>query len=113
VGPTSAKVNFIFIFRKHFGNERIVQIEAGNEFFLILNNEGTLYGWGQCRNLGKGVFKDGKDEEIENICNEIELLQNVAKLSAGRDHAIASTKCGKVLGWGNLEFLSNDKKEFS
>jgi hypothetical protein len=31
---------------------------------LILNNEGTLYGWGQCRNLGKGIFKDGKDEEI-------------------------------------------------
>jgi len=30
----------------------------------MLNNEGTLFGWGQCRNLGKGILKDGKDEEI-------------------------------------------------
>lgn len=79
----------------------------------MLNNEGTLYGWGQCRNLGKGVFKDGKDEEIENICIEIELLKDVSQVSAGRNHAIVSTKEGKVLAWGNMEYLCNKKKDFS
>ena len=40
-------------------------------------------------------------------------MQNIAKVSAGRNHAIVSTKDGKVLAWGNLEFLSNEKKDFS
>ena len=113
MGSNRSKVIKFPIFRKHFANERIIQIEAGNEYFLMLNNEGTLYGWGQCRNLGKGVFKDGNDEEIENICNEIELLQNVTKVSACRNHAIVATKDGKVFGWGNLEYLSKEKKDFS
>jgi hypothetical protein len=58
----------------------------------MLNNKGTLYGWGQCRNLGKGILKDGKDEEIESICNDIELMNDVQDVSAGRDHAIVLTK---------------------
>lgn len=61
-----------------------------------------MYGWGLCRNLGKGILKDGNDEEIENICKEIEIMENVYKVSAGRDHTLAITTEGKVYGWGNL-----------
>lgn len=72
-----------------------------------------MYGWGECRNLGKGVLKDGKDEEIANICNDIELMNGVLKVSAGKDHAIVLNSQKKILGWGNVSYLSNQKKDFS
>lgn len=49
---------------------------------------------------------DGKEEEIDSICNDIEIMKDVHKIAAGKDHAIAITKSGEVLGWGKLEYLS-------
>jgi hypothetical protein len=40
-------------------------------------------------------------------------MANVLKLGAGRNHAIVLTKERKIIGWGNLDYLSNLKKDFS
>lgn len=39
-------------------------------------------------------------------------MKNVSKVSAGKDHAIVLTKQGKILAWGNMEYLSNTRKDF-
>jgi hypothetical protein len=38
---------------------------------LALNNNGDLYGWGQCYSLGIGKLLDKNEEEVENICNPL------------------------------------------
>jgi len=40
-------------------------------------------------------------------------MTHVLKLSAGRNHAIVLTKERKIIGWGNLDYLSNLKKDFT
>lgn len=40
-------------------------------------------------------------------------MNGVLKVSAGKDHAIVLNSQKKILGWGNLGYLSNQKKDFS
>jgi hypothetical protein len=39
-------------------------------------------------------------------------MKNVSQVSAGFDHAIVIKTDGKVIGWGNLNYLSNKLSGF-
>ena len=73
--------------------EDIRQISGFSEFTLGVSGDGTLYVWGATRNALTGVDM----ADIPDVLN----AEGVLTAAAGRDHAIAITKSGKVVGWGD------------
>lgn len=74
-------------------SKNIRDISGFSEFTLGVGGDGSLYIWGASENALTGVdmaaFPDAVREE------------GVVYAAAGRDHAIAITKSGRVIGWGD------------
>jgi alpha-tubulin suppressor-like RCC1 family protein len=75
------------------------------DFYLALNIEGHIYGWGRndCGQLAKG-YNSSLNEffkpEVIDFSKNIEIKQ----MSCGSSHTLALTTQGEIYGWGSNEF---------
>jgi alpha-tubulin suppressor-like RCC1 family protein len=92
------------------GLSNVVAISTHYAFALALKSDGSVWGWGHddCGQLGRVP-----PNPVHNIIDEpvrIDGLPPIAKIAAGRRHALALDSAGNVWGWGynhNTEIGSN------
>ena len=67
-------------------------IDGFSDFTIGVSRQGKLYIWGNTKDRLKGTdLKDFPDE----------IKDGVVRAAAGKDHIIAVTKSGKIVGWGD------------
>lgn len=74
----------------------IKDIQAGNNFFISLTNDGEIYSWGIG---GSGQLGNGATSE-KNIAVKAKDLANIQKIAVGNDFVIALISDGRVYTWG-------------
>ena len=113
----------IFVTSNNDGAITVPQVEQGENFTVVLKEDGTVWTSGDNRQgqLGDGTttnrtsavqVKIGKYEDVtdettgvtQNILVEDGYLENVVKISAGYNYVVAVTKDGKVYSWGNNDY---------
>ena len=65
-------------FSKNVLSDRVACIYPGKDFVLLLTTGHSLYGWGKCNMLGKGVMKSAHFEEINSVCNPVPIMDEVS-----------------------------------
>lgn len=73
------------------------EIKTGNNFVMILKEDGTV--WTAGNNL-KGQLGNGNFNS-SNTLEQVVGLNNIVKISAGKNYAIAIDNLGNVYEWGN------------
>ena len=87
------------IFERELANHKIVDIAAGSSHFMILNDEGDVYSWGDndCCQLGIGEGKEQKTpKKIDTLSKFF-----INRISCGAAHSMAVSKTGNVFVWGS------------
>lgn len=74
---------------------RLKQLVVGEDYFLVLYDDGSVWGWG---NNAEG--KLGAEESFVSEPQRIEGLPRVVKLEDGGNHIFALTERGDVYTWG-------------
>ncbi|CAI2381701.1 unnamed protein product [Moneuplotes crassus] len=87
------------IFKRELAHLKIVDIAAGSSHFMVLNDEGHVFSWGDndCGQLGIG------EGAKQNIPKRIESLKRIFinRISCGAVHSMALSKTGNVFVWGS------------
>lgn len=83
-----------------FSNTSNVQIEAGENFTLLLKDNGTVWAWG---NNKYGQLGNGTTEQ-NGIPQKIEGLANIIYINAGATFAFAVNSRGEVFAWGDNRY---------
>ncbi|ADH98469.1 RCC1 domain-containing protein [Salisediminibacterium selenitireducens] len=81
---------------------RIVQVSAGFEHAMALDDEGNVYSWGSGR-----YGKAGTGQTVENNPNPevISGIPEIVSVSAGENHSLVLTRnTGAVLGFGRNDY---------
>ena len=78
--------------------EGIVSISSGMYHGLALKEDGTVWAWG--RN-SSGQLGDGTTKARVRIPVQVENLDNVVSIKAGRNHSMAIKEDGSVWLWGD------------
>ena len=78
------------------GMAKIVQIDAGLNFSLALDENGALWAWGQ--NANRQISKDATYQYLAPF--KIELPAPVARFACGGDHVIVMDRTGTLWSWG-------------
>ncbi|MET3290435.1 UNVERIFIED_CONTAM: uncharacterized protein YjdB/alpha-tubulin suppressor-like RCC1 family protein [Brevibacillus sp. OAP136] len=81
------------------GFENFKDIASGDNFVLALQNNGTIWGWGDNAS-GQLTFAETKQATPRKIT----ALTNVTTMAAGKGHSLAVTSDGKVYAWGNNQY---------
>lgn len=83
-----------------FSSTSSIQIETGENFTLMLKENGTVWAWGnnQYGQLGNGTT------EYSGIPQKISELTNIVYINAGSTFAFAINNNGEVFGWGNNRY---------
>ncbi len=82
-------------------NEKVINISCGNNFCIILNNNGNLYSMGKSNKygeLGLGDFNPHLHPTL--ITYFIKSNERINQISCGFKHTIVKTTTGKVYTWG-------------
>jgi hypothetical protein len=58
-------------------------------------------------------LKDREENTVADIVNPIQIAKNIESVSAGFDHCVATTKDGRILGWGNTAAFSKKQHGFA
>ena len=78
--------------------DKIKDIIFGNQFKLVLYNDGTLYSWGIST---KGCLGLGKDmRQTKNSLEKID-IKDVIEVKVGENHVLALNSKGEVYAWGD------------
>lgn len=79
---------------------RVIQIAAGAASSYALDDRGRVWAWGrnQYGNLGQGTVSGSSTAQTFPVL--VPLMAPVVMLANGRDHVLALTDTGAVLGWG-------------
>lgn len=90
--------------------DKVVLVEANEDVSFAIDQNGTLYGWGDNSN---GQIDPDTYETY--IYEPLKLMDKVADVSAGDKHTLVLTDDGQVIGWGSNEygelgFTANSKK---
>ena len=82
--------------------EGIVDIAAGNYFFMVLKNDGKVYTWGDnpYGQLGDSTEDTDRLTAVGVDAYTGAALTDVVSISAGYYHSLAVKKDGTVLAWG-------------
>lgn len=103
------------------GLENIVQISAGYNFCLALNNAGEVFSWGMSEQnqlgrrllLGRQFSTTAKQEDLDGLHLRVGLVPGLVPFSsrtkivsihAGSDHAFAIDQKGDTWAWGLNNF---------
>ena len=78
---------------------------------MALTNSGDLYGWGECLYLGREQLTDLNDKAVIDIVLPIQVMKDIEWISCGVTHAVAGTKNGRIIAWGDARGFSNSKGE--
>ncbi len=79
------------------GLSNIVDIAAGHQFSLALDSNGRIYAWGNNKDGQLGI---GNTYGFFYAPQRISGITNVASISAGYYHALATTENQNIYGWG-------------
>lgn len=91
VYPTQVKSSY-------FSN--ITAIVAGGQHSLVLNQDGTIVGWGM-NNYGQiGIGCYASNCSTVRFPVRVSSIGDVAEITAGREHSLAVKRDGTVWGWG-------------
>lgn len=88
---------------------RAQAVEAGsNALFFKIDEEGTLWGWGQ----NDGLLGDGSTTYRER---PVKILHHIQQVSASKTHVLAVDENGTLWAWGKNDFgqLGNGTKTSS
>jgi alpha-tubulin suppressor-like RCC1 family protein len=85
------------------GLSNVIAIDAGDKYALALENDGTVWAWGQhCEGtLGDGQPIDRFDDSYFSSPTRIRALENIKSIYAGPVNAMALTKDGQLWAWGH------------
>ena len=97
---------------KNVLTEPISSIHPGFDFVLFLTTENNLYGCGKCSMLGKGKIEDAHSVPIEYLCNPIEIMKGVKKVSVGKSHCLVLKENNTLVGWGKTECFTKNGNKF-
>jgi alpha-tubulin suppressor-like RCC1 family protein len=77
---------------------KIVQIEAGDDFGIALDDQGSLYTWGNASNgrLGNGTTSSNVTTPVK-----LSLSFKAVDIAAGRASGAAITSSGDIYAWGD------------
>ena len=75
-------------------------ILSTDRFYVMLKDDGTVWTWG---NNDYGTLGDGTITR-QDVPTQIDTLQNIVSVAAGRDSAFALDKDGNLYGWGSNEY---------
>lgn len=102
------------------GLSRIKDIAVGDDYILVLKEDGTVYGLGKNSygQLGQGNNKSNykNTSDYKNIANSlvrVGSLTNIKAISAGASHAVALAENGTMYAWGKNgygQLGNNDSK---
>ena len=71
--------------------DKVRQIDGFASFSVGLDKDGTPYVWGSAKDVLSGVRMDDLPQSLQG---------GVAHIAAGKDHALAITYGGELVGWG-------------
>ena len=79
---------------------RVIQVAASSASSYALDDRGRVWGWGrnQYGNLGQGTTSASTSVQASPVL--VPLSAPVVMLASGRDHVLALTESGAVIGWG-------------
>ncbi|MFK2823142.1 di-heme oxidoredictase family protein [Arcobacter sp. YIC-80] len=85
-------------------NIKIVQVTAGSDFSMAIDENGDVWGWGK-NNYGQMAQGTKGDDQLIPLKIKIGDNEKIASIAAGTGHILALTQSGDVYAWGN-NFLS-------
>ena len=79
--------------------ENIQSVSLGNDFVMVLTNEGEVFAWGD---NSHGQIGNG-DSETQLLYEEnpVKVMEGVTQIDAGYDHALAIAENGDLYVWGD------------
>lgn len=77
-----------------------VQIDAGDDFAIVLTKEGKMWGWGLNNNFQLNSMSWGYTTPKEIYDNSGIPLKDIAKIAVGDQHVLALSKDGTIWSWG-------------
>lgn len=78
----------------------IIQIAAGSDFSMALDDNGTLWGWGKNNYHQMGLGLENKDDQLTPIKVPMPEGVKVKSVATGKGHVLVLTRDGDVYGWG-------------
>ncbi|SCU99302.1 LANO_0F01420g1_1 [Lachancea nothofagi CBS 11611] len=86
-----------------FSNSRIVQMAAGKDHILFLDEGGIVYAWGngQQYQLGRKIMERSRLRTLDPRTFGLDKIKYIA---SGENHSFALTKDGKLYSWGLNQF---------
>ncbi|WP_428738813.1 hypothetical protein [Sulfurimonas sp.] len=78
----------------------IVQISAGSDFSMVLDDQGGLWGWGK-NNYGQmGLDENHTDDQLTPVQISFPADVKIKSVATGKGHVLALTTENEVYGWG-------------
>ena len=82
---------------------RVLKLECGSSFNLVLSESGHLYTWGFGKSGSLGLGEQSScptPKRIETMYSN-DPCQNIVDISCGSSHSLAIDNGGKIYSWGN------------
>jgi len=97
LGSTAGFADSFFMFVTRIVDD-VSMAAMGSEHYLVLTQEGRLYGWGGNR------FGQVGDGTTASSYAPIFIMDDVIYIAAGHQHSLAITSGGTLYAWGNNQF---------
>lgn len=78
--------------------ENIKSVSLGNDFVMVLTNNGEVFAWGK---NDKGQIGSGDTESQLFYEEPVKIMENVKQIDAGASHALAISETGDLYVWGD------------
>ena len=85
---------------KHFHNKSVTSIAAGSFYSLAVDDQGSLYSWGEARMGQLGVGKAQCVRKPTQVHFPEEQPVQIKSCAAGFGHTLALTQHGDLYAWG-------------
>jgi hypothetical protein len=122
IGDGSNRDQYLPIRVHGFNNEKVIMISCGSHHSMALTESGRVYSWGlnNCGQLGiSNTYETNRPVAVSVdsfIWGKIFSINNIEKISCGREHSLLLSRDGDIYAFGNnnksqLGFNTNDNKQ--